>query len=152
MYSISLSDRKFHCTVNLINQYILRETFGAWIVVTVVLFVIVMTNQFAEILGEAASDQLPKDAVFGILGLASLQYLTALTPIGLFLGVMLALARLNRDSEMSAIMACGIGICQGCTVEKCNSASNLDTYRNKYELVCMDGPIYKANEVKTCLL
>jgi len=109
VYSISLSDRKFHCTVSLINQYILRETLGAWIVVTVVLFVIVMTNQFAEILGEAASDQLPKDAVFGVLGLASLQYLTALTPIGLFLGVMLALARLNRDSEMSAIMACGIG-------------------------------------------
>ena len=53
---------------------------------------------------------------------------------------------------LETIMACGIGICQGCTVEKYNSGSNLDTYRNKYELVCMDGPIYKANEVKTCLL
>ena len=53
---------------------------------------------------------------------------------------------------LETIMACGIGICQGCTVEKCNSTSNLDTYRNKYELVCMDGPIYKADEVKTCLL
>jgi len=95
--------------LNLISRYILRETLSAWIVVTVVLFVIIMTNQFAEILGDAATDQLPKDAVFGILGLASLQSLTALTPIGLFLGVMLALARLNRDSEMSALMACGIG-------------------------------------------
>ena len=53
---------------------------------------------------------------------------------------------------LETIMACGIGICQGCTVEKCNSTTNSDTYRNKYELVCMDGPIYKANEVKTCLL
>ena len=53
---------------------------------------------------------------------------------------------------LETIMACGIGICQGCTVEKCSSESSTDTYRNKYELVCMDGPIYKANEVKTCLL
>tara|TARA_Y100001970_G_scaffold271387_1_gene366578 strand:+ start:868 stop:1665 length:798 start_codon:yes stop_codon:yes gene_type:complete len=53
---------------------------------------------------------------------------------------------------LETIMACGIGICQGCTVEKCSSNTYSDTYRNKYELVCMDGPIYKANEVKTCLL
>ena len=53
---------------------------------------------------------------------------------------------------LETIMACGIGICQGCTVEKCSNEGSSDTYRNKYELVCMDGPIYKANEVKTCLL
>ena len=53
---------------------------------------------------------------------------------------------------LETIMACGIGICQGCSIEKCSSDSNLNTYRNKYELVCMDGPIYKANEIKTCLL
>ena len=50
-------------------------------------------------------------------------------------------------------MACGIGICQGCTVEKhINNDDSKNTYRNKYELVCMDGPIYKSNEIKTCLL
>jgi lipopolysaccharide export system permease protein len=32
-----------------------------------------------------------------------------LAPIGLFLGVMLALARLSRDSEMAALSACGVG-------------------------------------------
>jgi len=53
---------------------------------------------------------------------------------------------------LETIMACGVGICQGCTVEKYNSNTDSHTYRNKYELVCMDGPIYKANEVKTCLL
>lgn len=95
--------------MSLISRYILRETLSAWIVVTTVLFLILMSNQFAEILGDAAADQLPKDAVFGVLGLASLQYVTALTPIGLFLGIMLALARLNRDSETAALMACGIG-------------------------------------------
>jgi lipopolysaccharide export system permease protein len=95
--------------MNLISRYVLRETFGAWLVVTLVLFVILMTNQFAEILDDAAADQLPRDAVFGVLGLTSLRYITMLTPIGLFLGIMLALARLNRDSEMAALAACGIG-------------------------------------------
>ena len=77
--------------------------------VTAVLIVILMSNQFAEILDDAAVGRLPRDAVFSILGLTSLRYLTALIPIGLFLGTILALARLNRDSEMAALAACGIG-------------------------------------------
>jgi lipopolysaccharide export system permease protein len=93
----------------LIGRYILRETFGAWLVVVAVLFMILMTNQFAEILGDAAADRLPRDAVFAIFSLTSLRYVTLLTPIALFLGVMLALARLNRDCEMAALSACGIG-------------------------------------------
>ena len=95
--------------MTLISRYILRETFIAWLTVTLVLFVSLMSNQFAEILDDAAAGRLPRDAVFVILGLTSLRYITVLTPIGLFLGVMLALARLNRDSEMAALAACGIG-------------------------------------------
>ena len=53
---------------------------------------------------------------------------------------------------LETIMACGIGICQGCTVEKHINDDSKDTYRNRYELICMDGPIYKSNEIKTCLL
>jgi len=98
--------------VSLISRYIFRETFAAWLTVTVVLFVILMSNQFAEILDDAAAGRLPRDAVFAILGLMSLRYLMVLMPIGLFLGVMLALARLNRDSEMAALAACGVGPAQ----------------------------------------
>jgi lipopolysaccharide export system permease protein len=95
--------------VSLISRYILREVFGAWLVVIGALFLIFMSNQFADILGDAATNQVPKDAVFAILGLTSLTYLTQLLPIALFLGVMGALARLNRDGEMAALSACGIG-------------------------------------------
>lgn len=95
--------------MSLISRYILRETFGAWLIVVAVLFVILMSNQFADILGDAAADRLPREAVFVIFGLTSLRYLTLLTPIALFLGVMLALARLNRDCEMAALSACGVG-------------------------------------------
>lgn len=53
---------------------------------------------------------------------------------------------------LETIMACGFGICQGCTVEMCNNVNITDSYRQKYGLVCIDGPIFKSNEVKTCLL
>jgi lipopolysaccharide export system permease protein len=95
--------------VNLIGRYIFREAFGSWLVVMAVLFLIFMTNQLADILGDAAADRLPRDAVLAIFGLTALRYLMLLTPITLFLGVTLALARLNRDGEMAALSACGIG-------------------------------------------
>jgi lipopolysaccharide export system permease protein len=74
-----------------------------------VLFMILMTNQLAEILGDAAAERLPREAIAAIFGLTALRYFTVLTPIALFLGIMLALARLNRDGEMAALSACGIG-------------------------------------------
>jgi lipopolysaccharide export system permease protein len=93
----------------LIGRYIFREAFGSWLMVLTVLFVIFMTNQLADILGDAAANRLPRDAVLAIFGLTALRNLMFLTPITLFLGITLALARLNRDGEMAALAACGIG-------------------------------------------
>jgi len=95
--------------VSLISRYILRETFAAWLIVVAVLLTILMTKQFADILGEAASERLPRDAIWSIFALTTMRYVTLLTPIALFLGVMLALARLNRDCETAALAACGVG-------------------------------------------
>jgi len=95
--------------LSLISRYVLREACGASLVVIGVLLAILMSNQFAEILGDAAANSLPKDAVFEVLRLTFLRYLMLVTPIGLLLGIMFALARLNRDSEMAAIGACGVG-------------------------------------------
>jgi lipopolysaccharide export system permease protein len=92
-----------------IGRYVFREVFTAWLVVTLVLLFILLTNQFAQVLGDAAANRLPREAVFIVLGLTTLQFLNVLAPIGLFLGILLALARLNRDGEMPALMACGVG-------------------------------------------
>jgi len=93
----------------ILDRYIFREIAQSWLAVTVVLLAILLTNQFARVLGDVAKDKLPKDAIFEIIGLTALQYLTILVPIGLFLSIMLALGRLYRDSEMPAMMACGVG-------------------------------------------
>lgn len=93
----------------ILDRYIFREVAQTWIAVTGVLLFILVSNQFARVLGGAAAGKFPKDAVFPLLGLTSIQYLTILIPVGLFLAVMLALGRLYKDSEMAAIMAGGLG-------------------------------------------
>jgi lipopolysaccharide export system permease protein len=96
--------------VSLISRYVFREVLVTFTIVLAVLFVILMSNQFAELLAEAAGDKLPRGAVFAIFGLTSMRYMALIAPVALFLGVMLALARLNRDSERAALAACGVGV------------------------------------------
>ena len=93
----------------ILDRYILREVTQTWLGVTSVLFFILLTNQFAQVLGDVAKDRLPRDAVFQLIGLTGIQYLTLLVPIGLFLSIMLALGRLYSDSELPAMMACRMG-------------------------------------------
>ena len=93
----------------ILDRYIFREVAQTWAAVTLVLLFILLTNQFAQVLGDVAKDRLPKDAVFQVIALTGLQYLTIVVPIGMFLSIMLALGRLYRDSEMPAMMACGVG-------------------------------------------
>ncbi|HEV7164788.1 MAG TPA: LPS export ABC transporter permease LptF [Gammaproteobacteria bacterium] len=94
------------------DRYIAKEaalTVGA---VTGVLMLILLSNRFAVLLGDAAAGRLPRDTVFTLLGLASINYFIVVLPVALFLAVMLALGRLYRDSEMTTLMACGVGPAQ----------------------------------------
>jgi len=93
----------------ILDRYIFREIASTWLGVTMVLLLIMLTNQFARILGDVAKGQLPKDAALDVIALSAAQYLTIIVPISLFLSVMLALGRLYRDSEMPAMMACRVG-------------------------------------------
>lgn len=93
----------------ILDRYIFREIASTWLGVTLVLLMILLTNQFARVLGDVAKGKLPKDAAFDVIGLSAVQYLTILVPIGLFLSIMMALGRLYRDSEMPAMLACRVG-------------------------------------------
>ncbi len=93
----------------ILDRYIFREVATTWLGVTFVLLMILLTNQFARVLGDVAKGKLPKGAAFDVIGLSAVQYLTVLVPIGLFLSIMMALGRLYRDSEMTAMTACRIG-------------------------------------------
>lgn len=95
--------------LRVIDRYLLKEVILNWVAVTLVLWLIVVSNRLARFLGEAAAGDLPTSAIFTLLGLKSIDYLVVLLPLTLYLGVLLALGRLYKDSEMAALGACGIG-------------------------------------------
>lgn len=98
--------------LRVIDRYLLKEVVQNWVAVTLVLWVIVLSNRLAGFLGEAAAGELPANVIFTLLGLKSVDYLVVLLPLTLYLGVLLALGRLYKDSEMAALGACGIGPAQ----------------------------------------
>ncbi len=76
---------------------------------TFVLLVILLSNQLARVLSQAAANEFPRGVVLALIGLTSAGYLSLIVPIGFFLAIMLALGRLYHESEMAALQACGVG-------------------------------------------
>lgn len=80
----------------------------AWAAVTVVLVVVLLTNRLVQFMADAARGDIPPDVIFTMLGLKAAANLSVVLPGSFFLGVVLALGRLYRDSEMSAMAGCGV--------------------------------------------
>ena len=91
------------------DRYVLREVATAWLAVTGVLLVILVSNQVARVLGQAASGQLPREIVGAVIALTSVQNLTVLVPVGMLLAVVMGVGRLYHESELAAMKACGRG-------------------------------------------
>jgi lipopolysaccharide export system permease protein len=92
-----------------LDRYVFREVAQSWLGVTGVLLIILVSNQLAAVLGQAAERGYPRTVITGLIGLTTVQNLTVLIPVGLLLGIVLALGRLYHESEMAAIRACGVG-------------------------------------------
>jgi lipopolysaccharide export system permease protein len=95
--------------LRILERYILREVVVSWFAVTGVLLAILLTNQVARVLERAAESQYPRGVVLELILLSAVQNLSLVVPIGLLIGIVLALGRLYHDSEMTAAQACGAG-------------------------------------------
>jgi len=93
----------------IIDRYVVREVVRTCAGVTPVLLIILVGTQFARVLSRAAADRLPRDVMFQLMGLKTVEYLTVLVPLAVFFSIVLALGRLYRDSEMTVMAACGVG-------------------------------------------
>jgi len=91
------------------DRYLLREVIHGWLAVTVVLWLILVSNRLIRFLADAAEGDIPVDVIFTLLGLKMIWYLVLVVPFALALGVVLGLGRLYRDSEMTVMTACGVG-------------------------------------------
>ena len=90
----------------ILDRYIFREIAQSWLGVTFVLLAILLTNQFARVLGDVAKDKLPKDAIFQIIGLTAKQMAVTL-PFVLLLLDWWPLERLDRSTLRRSIAELG---------------------------------------------
>lgn len=92
----------------ILGRYLLREVVLTSLVVTGILLALLVANQLAVVLERAVEDEYPHAVLFRLIGLGALQYVSIVLPVGLLLGVVLALGRLYHDSEMTSMFACGV--------------------------------------------
>lgn len=77
--------------------------------VVVVLLLVFSTRHFVLFLADAASGKISSEIIFNILALHTITSLNVILPFGLYIAVLLAFGRLYKDSEMTALAACGVG-------------------------------------------
>jgi len=92
----------------IISHYLFREILKPLVVVSAVLVVIFVSYSSSRYLAQAANGQLPMGTIVSLLFLKALIALEVLLPITLFLSVVLGLGRMDADSEMTALSACGV--------------------------------------------
>jgi lipopolysaccharide export system permease protein len=95
--------------MSILDRYLLRELLIGTLAAVAVLLVIFTGGTFADILNKVASGRLPGDIMFEVLGLHLVDTLSALLPMAMFLGMLLALGRMYRDSEMHVLFTSGFG-------------------------------------------
>ncbi len=92
----------------IIQRYIGKEILLATLAITLVLLLIGISNQFVVYLADAAKGELSPALVFKIVAMHLPSLLGLLLPLALFFGIMMALSRLYAESEMTALLACGM--------------------------------------------
>lgn len=80
--------------------------------VLTVLIAIALVVLFIRLLGDVARGELANEAVFAYLGFSLLYFLPVLMTIALFVGVLLPLSRMWRDSEMVIWFNAGVSLTQ----------------------------------------
>lgn len=96
--------------LRIIDRYLLRELVFGVGASAVVLLVITLGGTIADILSKVARGRVPANLMFELLGLRTVDAMTVLLPLAVFLGVLLAYGRLWRDSEMAIFQASGLSI------------------------------------------
>jgi len=94
----------------IVERALIRETLLSSLAVMLVFVGLFMTVTLVNIMAKAAVGDIPVGLIFVLLGLRTVQILGQILPLALFVGILLTLGRWYRDSEMSVLAACGIGL------------------------------------------
>jgi lipopolysaccharide export system permease protein len=91
----------------ILQRYFFREMALNFLGVTGALAAILAIYQLGAVLKRAADYQYPRELVLRLFALGAAENFSLLLPLGVLLGIVLALGRLYHESEMTAARACG---------------------------------------------
>ena len=92
-----------------LDRYLFGEFLQSTFAAGVVLMIVAFGGVFTKVLGDIASGRVPVGMLVPQLALVMLNWLPLILPLALMIGLMLAIGRLYRDSEMPVISAVGVG-------------------------------------------
>jgi lipopolysaccharide export system permease protein len=92
-----------------LDRYLFREFSQATSAALVVLLLVSLGGVFADVLGDIARGRFPAGMMLSQLGLQLIRYLPLVLPLGLMIGLLLAMGRLYRDAEMPVLSSIGVG-------------------------------------------
>jgi len=96
--------------LQVINRYFFREITITLIGVLLIILLVFTSKHFVRYMADAASGELPTYMIVQLLSLFVLSYLVMILPFSLYIAVLTTMGRMYRDSEITALEACGIGI------------------------------------------
>ncbi|HVT32788.1 MAG TPA: LPS export ABC transporter permease LptF [Rhodanobacteraceae bacterium] len=96
--------------LRIVDRYLLRELAANFLAATSILLLIVVGTAVADLLAKIARGRIPADLLFTLIALRSVDALTVLLPLAVFLAVLLAYGRLWRDSEMAVLQSSGLDL------------------------------------------
>lgn len=92
----------------ILRRYIHSEILSKLVWIAGLLLLILTSHRFVGYLADAAEGHIPSDLIFRMLAMKMLSILPRMLPIALFLSVMLAMTRLNRDRELIVVTGAGV--------------------------------------------
>jgi lipopolysaccharide export system permease protein len=93
----------------IIERYLYREILASFFAVSLLLVVMFFSTTFFQILTKAMEGELPVTILFSFFALKLAENIVVILPFAFFLAVLLALGRLYKDNEITALTACGAG-------------------------------------------
>ena len=93
--------------LSILDRYLMRELVRAAFAVTIVLLLLIASKLFMQQLGYLMEGKFSTGIVYELLTNKLLAYFVQMLPFLMLLSSVLALGRLHRDAEMTALHSCG---------------------------------------------
>jgi lipopolysaccharide export system permease protein len=96
--------------LRIVDRYLSRELLASFLAATAILLLVTVGATVADLLNKIAHGRVAADLLAALIALRTVDTLTLLVPMAVFLGVQMAYGRLYRESEMAVFSASGLAM------------------------------------------